>query len=383
MTAEPAKLGYRPALDGLRAVAIAAVLLYHAARSLPGGYFGVDLFFVLSGFLITTLLLEEHAARGAISLRAFYQRRALRLLPALVALLGAFLVVATAAALVGDRTEGKDVFGVIAGLGYFSNLAMTAEPAASPMPGELRHLWSLAQEEQFYLLWPLVLIVLLRRLPGLVLAVVAAGIGLTVLRHLQLHLEDAGSGRISFGPDVRGLPILVGCGLALVLARSRGSSRVPTALLAPFSVVCVLALFFLPFSTFLLPGPLLVFSLACAALILVALDDRSRVARFLSTRPLVYGGLISYSLYLWHFPFFAAAGLNDPSAEHALLPSCAAVVATFACAIASYHFIELPFLRRKRQMGEPTPVSRPVELAAARPAESPRVLTAGKISTLP
>jgi peptidoglycan/LPS O-acetylase OafA/YrhL len=372
MSAEPLqRLGYRPALDGLRAVAIAAVLLFHAAGLLPGGYFGVDLFFVLSGFLITTLLLEEHAARGTISLRGFYQRRALRLLPALVVLLTAFLVVATAAALVGDRAQGKDVFGVLAGLGYFSNLAMTAEPASSPMPGELRHLWSLAQEEQFYLLWPLVLIVLLRRrLPGLVLAVAAGAAGVTVLRHVQLHVEDAAAGRIVFGPDVRGLPILVGCCLALILARSRGPSRVLTASLAPFAVLCVLALFFLPGSRLLVPGPLVVFSLACAALLVVALDDRSPVARLLSTRPLVYGGRISYSLYLWHFPFFVMVGLNDPSAEHALVPSVAAVAATFACAIASYHFVELPFLRRKRRVGESQPEPRPVELASARPAET-------------
>ena len=148
-------------------MAIAAVLLYHTAALLPGGHFGVDLFFVLSGFLITTLLLEEQARKGTISLRAFYRRRALRLLPALFALLAVFLAVATVAAVTGGRSLAKDVFGVVAGVGYFSNVAMVGEPSIRPMPEELRHLWSLAMEEQFYLLWPLVLVLLLRRSPRL------------------------------------------------------------------------------------------------------------------------------------------------------------------------------------------------------------------------
>lgn len=364
------KLGYRPALDGLRAVAIAAVLLYHTAALLPGGHFGVDLFFVLSGFLITTLLLEEHARNGEISLRAFYRRRALRLLPALFALLAVFLAVATVAALAGGRSLAKDVFGVVAGVGYFSNVAMVGEPATRPMPEELRHLWSLAQEEQFYLLWPLVLVLLLRRSPRLMYGAVAAGVGLTALWQLQLYVGGAGWARMAFGPDSRILPILVGCLVALVLANPRGVFLRRARWLGPPSAACVLVLFLtLPDARWVFPGPLLLFSLACAGLIVAVLDERSPITRALSVSPVVYLGRISYSLYLWHFPLFFIVGLNDLSREHTLLPSLAAIAATFACAMASYHVVELPFLRRKHRVRESPRETRQVDVAA-RPAET-------------
>jgi peptidoglycan/LPS O-acetylase OafA/YrhL len=156
------KLGYVPALDGIRAIAIALVVVVHATRRPPSGNLGVDLFFVLSGFLITTILLEERATRGHVPLSAFYRRRALRLVPALVVMLGCFLLVSTVLALVRGTSLHEPVLGVAAGLGYFSNIVIAAGDRPFAMPSPIHHLWSLAEEEQFYLVWPLVLFVVLR-----------------------------------------------------------------------------------------------------------------------------------------------------------------------------------------------------------------------------
>jgi peptidoglycan/LPS O-acetylase OafA/YrhL len=341
-----AKLGYRPALDGLRAVAIAAVLLYHAGAILPGGTVGVDLFFVLSGFLITTLLLEQRNATGSISLRRFYRRRALRLLPALFGVLAAFLAISVAVAVVGNDSLRQEVFGVLAGVGYFSNVAMMWEPSTQSMPGELRHLWSLAAEEQFYLVWPLVLAFILRSRVRLALLVVSVGVVLMTARQLHLYMDGASWERMGFGVDTRNVSILVGCALALLLALPVRRSLESARWVAAPAAVCVVAFFFVDFGRELFAGPLVVFAICCAALILGVLDGQSPLARLLSVGPVVFVGRISYSLYLWHFPVFVVLGVNKPGVVPAAVP---ALLITVACAVASYYFIELPFLRRKRQ----------------------------------
>ena len=153
------RLGYRPSLDGLRAVAILLVVAVLPRSWLPGGTLGVDLFFVLSGFLITTLLLEERGATGDVSLPHFYARRALRLLPALWLLLIVYVAYGLAN---GHHGLPSHVLGAAAiGAGHVANFFAAA---GSPNQAHyLVHLWSLAQEEQFYLLWPIVLLALLRR----------------------------------------------------------------------------------------------------------------------------------------------------------------------------------------------------------------------------
>jgi len=341
-----AKLGYRPALDGLRALAIAAVLLYHAGAILPGGTVGVDLFFVLSGFLITTLLLEEMSSSRSFSLRHFYRRRALRLFPGLFVVLAAFLVVSILVALADHGSLRKDVFGVVAGIGYFSNIAMSAEPATTSMPGELRHLWSLAAEEQFYLVWPAVLFFVLRGRVRLALVVVTAGALFMAARQFQLYADGASWERMGFGVDTRNVSILVGCMLALLLALPGRPRLEKAAWLGPPAAACVVAFFFVDFERELFAGPLVVFAICCAALILGVLDGQSPLARALSVGPVVFVGRISYSLYLWHFPVFVVLDVNKPGVEPAVVP---ALLITVVCAVASYYFIELPFLRRKRQ----------------------------------
>jgi peptidoglycan/LPS O-acetylase OafA/YrhL len=147
------RLGHVPALDGIRGLAIALVVSMHAFGFPAGGFIGVDLFFVLSGFLITTLLLEEVEATGRISLRDFYERRVRRLLPALLVLLIVYSVV--------EAARGRSVLPAVAGLFYFSNFSNFLHLTAW-RTNALDHLWSLAEEEQFYLVWPPILILLVR-----------------------------------------------------------------------------------------------------------------------------------------------------------------------------------------------------------------------------
>ncbi|HET9720708.1 MAG TPA: acyltransferase, partial [Solirubrobacteraceae bacterium] len=154
--APPRRLGRRPVLDGLRGVAVLLVIAEHTGL-LHNGFLGVDVFFVLSGFLITTLLLEEFQRAGRISLRGFYARRARRLVPALLVAVAAFLVISAAA----DQSGfGDDVLAAAAGVTYITNILMALTPTWLPAVG---HLWSLGAEEQFYLLWPVVLIAAIRR----------------------------------------------------------------------------------------------------------------------------------------------------------------------------------------------------------------------------
>ena len=278
------------------------------------------------------------------SLRRFYARRALRLLPVLAGVLAAFLAFALVAEIVDPGSLREELFGVLAGLGYFSNLAMMWEPATQAMPGELRHLWSLAAEEQFYLVWPLILFVLLRARVRLALLVVGTGVVLMTARQLQLYAEGASWERMGFGVDTRNVSILVGCMLALLLALPGQPPLEWASWLAPPAAACVIAFFFVDFGRTLFAGPLLVFAICCAALILGVLDGRSPLARLLSVRPMVFVGRISYSLYLWHFPVFVILGVNKPGLVPAAVP---ALLITAVCAVASYYFIELPFLQRR------------------------------------
>jgi len=324
------RLGYVPALDGLRAVAIAGVVLYHGTGHPAGGWLGVDLFFVLSGFLITTLLLEEHRSHGRVDILGFYRRRARRLMPALLAVLVVVL------AFTGS------VFGVVAGLGYFSNVVQMGAPE-STMPPALEHLWSLAAEEQFYLVWPLLLFVLLRARLGLAVVLVLAGVVFTTIRQFQLW----GAGevfwqRIAYGPDTRSTAILVGCLLALLVS-ARGAPGF--RFVQPVAVGLFAAFYIIDSESFVLSGfPLLLFACVSAVLIVRALDARSFLARALAVTPMVFLGRISYSLYLWHAPIFLLFGVSATEKGLSLIP---ALVLSLVAATASYYFIELPFLRRR------------------------------------
>ena len=342
-----ARLGHRPSLDGVRGVAIACVVLNHTVGYPGMGFTGVDLFFVLSGFLITTLLLEEHAQNGRVSLGNFYRRRALRLLPALVAFLAVFLVYAAVRGPVRGMNFDEALFGVAAGLGYFTNIAMGFEDNAIPF--ELRHLWSLAIEEHFYIVWPPVLFLVLRGRKRLALGVLGVAIVLSVVQQIRLVEDGAISQRIVFGTDTRISSIAFGCIVAVALALST-SARVRVESFArtvfPLVFACFLVLLFIHPRVSLFSAWMVLYGACCALLIVVALDDRTRLARVLSVRPLAFLGKISYALYLWHVAIFWAFGLRTVPE----LMDVPALALSFAFALASYYLVEMPFLRRKRRL---------------------------------
>lgn len=320
-------LGYRPALDGLRGVAVLLVLAQHAG--LPyfsqGGTVGVTLFFVLSGFLITSILRDERAATGRIDFRAFYLRRVRRLLPAL-----ALLLIGVTAYLLAT---GQSLVPVVLTAGYASNLA----GASGLNLGNLVHTWTLSLEEQFYLLWPLLLpVVARRRRPAAVLAAVA---GLVVVWRVVLSLTGTSVERIYFGPDTRADAIVIGCALAFAIASTTTMTTTRHLRLASTASAVLLAgLCAAP------PGSDLVWILplvTVAALVLVAGAARSEPG-LLTWRPLVATGRISYGLYLWSFP----VSLSVESWGLTWWASAATITGgSVALALASWFVIERPFQR--------------------------------------
>src|SRR4051794_6026981 len=214
--AQTGRLGYLPALDGLRGVAVALVVSFHFWAFPSGGWLGVELFFVLSGFLITTLLLEEHDSLGTIRLLAFYTRRARRLLPALLVLLAAYSAI--------DVARGGQALGVVARFGlYGANVYEAFWPGAAGRLVGLNHLWSLAQEEQFYLLWPAALLAVKRvRNPAALLTILAAAL---MAYRAGLLVAGASEVRVFYAPDTNMSGLVLGS--ALAFQRRTGGVTVP------------------------------------------------------------------------------------------------------------------------------------------------------------
>ena len=373
---EPASsFEYQPALDGLRALAVLGVLLYHAGVSwAPGGFLGVDAFFVLSGFLITSLLVDEWRKRGGIDFRAFWARRARRLLPALVLVViavGAYaLFVARPDEL--ERIRG-DTFGSLLYVANWRQLFESSYFAQLSTPSPLRHTWSLGIEEQWYLVWPLALVLVLRVTAGrrwAVIGVIAAlAIGSALL---MAALFDPGGdpSRVYYGTDTRAQALLIGAALALLLAHPRRRSRrrrprpaSDAASLIGLECAGILAVVYLGWlwthvadtSTWLYTGGFLVEGLAVAALIAAATRPYSPIlGPVLSLAPLRAIGWISYGLYLWHWPVYvyltpARTGLDDAE----LLVVRLGV--TFALALTSYRLVEQPI--RHRTMSRPRKIA--------------------------
>lgn len=340
------RLGYRPALDGIRAIAILLVMgVNEWPPVITGGYIGVDLFFVLSGFLISTLLLEEYAQQGRIRAGAFYARRALRLLPALFLLLAC----CTVFALRSHNPEKAHVAwtGIqCAGL-YISNWAV----AFGWELGPLAHTWSLAAEEQFYLVWPWVLLFLLRRGRSNAqrIRILLGGVLVVALWRAFVFETVQNALRTYAGLDTRADALLIGSALAFALrdeslrdAVLTWSRRLFLPALAIFSVVAATVTWTGPWPHL---GVFTLVAFTAAVLIACALQPGTLWCRALSLRPLVWLGRISYSLYLWHFPIFrfnlGALGLSR-AADLALK-----VALSLVFAMISYWLVETQFLRLK------------------------------------
>jgi peptidoglycan/LPS O-acetylase OafA/YrhL len=356
----------------MRAIAVFAVLLFHAGLSwIQGGTLGVDVFFVLSGFLITALLVAERDRNGHIGLAAFYLRRARRLLPALILVL--LFVGLTWGVLLSTRTptlRGD----VLATLGYVANwrFAFTGQGyfASFNAPSPLLHTWSLAVEEQFYLLWPLVVIVLMRR--GRNVSRWAAGlVGLAFVSTLIQSLAGVWTDRLYYGTDTRAMPLLLGAVLGAwyvrrdpattLSAKSRTVLQVAGVAAAAGTLYCFHAIN--GQSTFLYRGGfLLIAALVVVVVAAVALVPTGPLARLLGMQPLRYLGQISYGIYLWHWPLFLLLNHERTGLGTAGLLVVRLAV-TLTVSVASYHLIELPVRERRLRLPRPR-VTAPIAVAA-------------------
>src|SRR5215204_5969121 len=374
------RLPYSPGLDGLRALAVIAVLLYHAGLPwIPGGFLGVEIFFVISGYLITALLLAEWRQRGRIDLKTFWLRRARRLLPALYVLLVVtltFAVVFLPGEVAGLRAD------VIAALGYVTNwfLIFGEESYFESVgrPSVLQHLWSLAVEEQFYLIWPIVLAVglglgatRLRRRRVLTVAIVGAAASAVAMA--LMYTPGVDPSRVYYGTDTRATGLLCGAALAFLWSpgdkyrpdearherlrlSDRGRFRRRWGWTAPLllDVLSIAALgglvwFFLhlgEFEPLLYRGGFVLVGLTTLTAIMAVVHPYAHVGSYLlGSAPMRWLGVRSYGIYLWHWPVFM---LTRPELDVAFggLPLLSLRIGlTILLADLSYRFVERPIRR--------------------------------------
>ena len=298
-----------PAIDGLRALAVAAVFVYHAEPArLPGGFLGVEIFFVISGYLITGLLLDEWSARGALDLPGFWLRRARRLLPALFLLLAGVLGF-VALALPGDLAglRGDTWSGLVYVNNWHQIFSHTSYFQSVGRPPLLRHLWSLSVEEQFYLLWPPILGLLLRG-RRLALPAMIAGAALSALWMAALYQPEADPSRVYYGTDTRAAGLLIGSALAGWRIRPGCRTRAGARAGAVTGVLALVALAVAAVALdesrrCLYRGGFLATALATAALIAsLRKAPASPAAALLALPPMRWIGQRSYGIYLWHYP---------------------------------------------------------------------------------
>ncbi len=347
-------LAYRPEIDGLRAIAVAAVVLYHADESLlPGGFVGVDVFFVISGYLITALLAGEWGSTGRIDFAAFYARRVRRLLPALTTLV--VVVMIAAVVLLGRHGKVFDQVGnsaaasllFVANFWFQMNSGGYFDDPAAAMP--LLHLWSLAVEEQYYFVYPALLALLLRLVPGGVPRRLAVfSVASLLLAEYWVHILPE---RAFFQMPARFWELAAG-GL-VALSSVPAAPRARDRWMLPLGVLVVLAASVYTPHWGSFPGIGAIPAVAGAVLVLLGVHRHAAtgvVAAALRSRPLVTLGLLSYSLYLWHWPLlvFDFHLHWEPSPTWWRLLLCVAAV---ALAWLSWRFIEMPFRTRRAGAG--------------------------------
>jgi peptidoglycan/LPS O-acetylase OafA/YrhL len=378
---EPVKRNqrYMPGLDGLRAIAVLSVIVFHLGFGwAPGGLLGVGIFFTLSGYLITDILLNQLSQRGRIKLGSFWLGRARRLLPALFVMLAIVVFWVT---VFGPAQPDQFRKAVVSALFYvnnweqiFSNVSYFARFAPE---GPLNHLWSLSVEEQFYILWPFLLLIGVKLVherplasgvrPRLALLTLALAVVSTIEMAILYH-PSLDPSRIYYGTDTRAGGLLFGAALAMVWPSRRLSHKIkPEArnLLDAIGVLGLLIIFVMvwrvgEFSSFLYQGGFVVLSLATVMVLMPLAHPACRLGRILGMRPLRWVGVRSYAIYLWQTPVIVltAANAANPQDE-GLLRKALQVAAIFAIAALSWRFVEEPirhgaigrFFARRRSVG--------------------------------
>ncbi|MDU8070212.1 MAG: acyltransferase family protein, partial [Gemella haemolysans] len=354
------KSKYLPSIDSLRALAVLAVIIYHVdVNYLPGGFLGVDLFFVLSGYLISSLIIKEYRKTGSLNLYNFYIRRARRLLPAVYFMITVGLVVMVLFNEVLLRKSHLDaIFGYIYSsnwwyifhkLDYFDSFG-----AQSPF----KHLWSLAIEEQFYMIFPLLFLLINRKkkskdvtykLNKNFLYVVLGLILVSLIAHILLF-DINNISRIYFGTDTRAFSLLVGVVGAILYPMEKLHAKVTPQQNIMYSVVSLVSIATLitvmiytsEYNTWLYRGGFLLVAILGLIVIISSGKQHTLMSRLLSFKPVVFIGKISYSLYLWHFPILVlttpVSEIGNPNIIFVILR----VILTFVLASASYVFVETP-----------------------------------------
>ncbi|QKT11968.1 acyltransferase family protein [Rhodococcus sp. W8901] len=346
---------YRRGMDGVRAWAVLAVLVYHLDETwLPGGFLGVDIFFVISGYLITDQLHGLFSERRTIPLRTFWVRRARRLIPAV----SVVVVVATAAATVIRPTLVSDIGGellaaatftsnwwnIVSGMSYFAGFGE---------PSLFLHLWSLAVEEQFYLVWPVLFVVVMRVTCSRSLCAVLAGAGALASLAAMIVLYEPGvdASRVYYGTDTHAFGLLVGSALALSMPSAWVRTMVPvrrraldTAGVVGAASLVVMVAVLDGASPFLYSGGFGLVTVAAGAVVVGAVADGGWFARTLAARPLRWIGLRSYGIYLWHMPVIVLLQAAVPAMSPLVFAATATSI-SFAAAALSYRWVEDPIRR--------------------------------------
>jgi peptidoglycan/LPS O-acetylase OafA/YrhL len=370
------RIPYQPALDGLRALAILTIMLYHGQVPWPrGGYLSVDLFFVLSGYLITTLLLAEWSTGGTIDLKRFWSGRARRLLPALFLMLTGVAayaaLLAPAARLARMRGDAMATLLYVANWRFaFTHLSYFEQFGDS---SPLTHMWTLGIEEQYYLLWPLALIIGLRLAKGrlrLLLAGTLLAVSASALTMAALYRPGVDPSRLYYGTDTRSQALLLGGALAMLLSL-RGHRPLPRPVVQGAAVIgfggFVAMLLLVPDTVrWMYLGGFTIAAAACALTVVVAAQPGGWVRRIFSTPPLPAIGRISYGLYLWHWLLYVAIS-PERVHLHGVWLLAVRVAATFVAANLSYHLLELPVRRgalHRRRLARPVTAGAVVAVAA-------------------
>jgi peptidoglycan/LPS O-acetylase OafA/YrhL len=376
---EPVKRNqrYMPGLDGLRAIAVLAVIVFHLGFDwAPGGLLGVGIFFTLSGYLITDILLAQLNQRGKIDFLRFWAARARRLLPALFVMLA---IVVAWVTIFGPAQPDQFRKAVVSAVFYVNNweqiLANVSYFARFAPEGPLNHLWSLSVEEQFYIFWPILLIAGVKLLherplpsgvrPRLAVLTLAGALVSTILMAILYH-PSLDPSRIYYGTDTRAAGLLFGCALAMVWPSRRLSRRITPQARNTLDGLGALGLAIIAlmiwqvgeFDRFLYQGGFVVLSLATVLVLMPLTHPACRLGRVIGAPPLRWVGVRSYGIYLWQTPIIVLTGAGGEAPE-SLLGKALQVVAIFAIAGLSWRFIEEPirhgaigrFFARRRKVG--------------------------------
>ncbi|MGB7685022.1 MAG: acyltransferase, partial [Solirubrobacterales bacterium] len=360
---EPVKRNqrYMPGLDGLRAVAVLAVIAFHLGFGwAPGGLLGVGIFFTLSGYLITDILLAQLSARGHIKLGRFWLARARRLLPALFLML---LIVVAWVTVFGPAQPQQFRDAVVANAVYVGNWQLifgdVSYFARFEPPGPLNHLWSLAIEEQFYIFWPFILLVgtkLVRERPlpsgvrpKLAVATLALAFVSAVLMAV-LYKPSLDPSRVYYGTDTRASELLFGAALAMVWPSRRLTGRISVGArntLDGLGVVGLVAIAVMiwqtsQYSSFLYRGGFVLLSIATVLVVAAVAHPATRLGPILGWRPLRWIGVRSYGIYLWHFPIIVLTTPGGVANGREYLRAALQVAAIIGISALSWKYVEEP-----------------------------------------